>query len=112
MTTYRVIIDDNWGLMDNMEALFSGEEPPERYHDANAFETAEEAVERCKEIVRESLAHCYRPGMTGEQLYDAYTTGGDDPFIKPRPPSGRFSAWGYAKALCDKWGATSVPRKR
>ena len=79
---YQVYCDDNFHFMDEDERGYIGE-----------FATAEEAIAKCKEIVRASVEHCRKPGMTAAQIYEAYVGFGDDPFIK----GVEFSAWDYAK---------------
>jgi len=98
---YKVYVDDNFHLGENMSAFWSGEDPPERYF-AGEFETAEHAIAKCKQIVRDSIEHCAKPGMSAEQICENCTTGGEDPFVMPRPPSGAFSAWDYAKHLAEQ----------
>lgn len=41
------------------------------------------------------------PGRTAEELFDAYTMMGEDPFIVQTGPNGiTFSAWDYAEQRC------------
>ena len=82
--TYTVFVDDNFHFLDEDERWCAGE-----------FATAEEALAKCRKIVEESVDHCAEPGMTAEEVYEAYVSFGDDPFIK----GVEFSAWGYAKQL-------------
>ena len=85
---YKVMIDDNFHFMDESERYMAG-----------AFATAEEAIEACKRIVERSLEESYKPGMTAEELYDSYTSFGEDPFIIIENATKRdlFSAWDYAR---------------
>ena len=70
------------------------------------FATAEEAIVACRKLMDDSLAEEYRPGMAATQLYDRYTSFGEEPFVVA--PSGAakvdFSARDYARnraeALC------------
>jgi hypothetical protein len=110
--TYRVLIDDNYHYMDESERITHGE-----------FDSLEAAIEACKKIVNDCLAHSYEPGMTAEKLYESYTFFGEDPWIMPikdssvsadktsstsasenpaSPAAGTvlFSAWTYAKQRC------------
>jgi len=82
---YEVFVDDNFHYMDEDERYKLGE-----------FDTEEEAVAACKEIVDKFLLFNYKPGMTAEELYSHYTDFGEDPFVRP----GSFSAWTYAKERC------------
>ncbi len=68
--------------------------------EAGTYATAEEALEAAKEIVLRSLRWEYKPGMTGDELYSNYQDFGDDPFITGPDPRPDFSAWSYAKSMC------------
>jgi hypothetical protein len=81
---YTVFVDDNSHYQDESERGYIGE-----------FATAEEAIAKCKEIVRESVESCREPGMTAEEIYKNYVSFGDDPFIM----GVKFSAWDYAEQL-------------
>ena len=81
---YTVFVDDNFHYQDESERYCAGR-----------FATADEALAKCKEIVRESVESCREPGMTAEEIYKNYVSFGDDPFIM----GVEFSAWGYAKQL-------------
>ena len=87
---YEVVIADNFHYMDETEYSIQG-----TYH------TETDAIKACKQIVDKYLHHAYKPGMTAEELYNNYTSFGDDPFIRGNT-SGKsvFSAWEYAKARC------------
>jgi hypothetical protein len=92
MLGYKVIGADNAHYMD-----------AEEHADHGVFETYEAAVAVCRDIVERSLAWHYRPGMNAGELYDYYTSFGDDPFIVAvgdAPLGERFSAWTYAKQRC------------
>ncbi len=95
--TYKVLVDDNFNLGQNMEAFFSGEEPPER-DVIGEFATPEEALAACKRIVQENIEAVAKPGMTGEQIFAAYKSFGSDPFVR----GVEFSAWGFAKELAER----------
>lgn len=58
-----------------------------------------EAIAKCIEIVYKCLQASYKPRMTNEELYEDYTSFGDDPYIVG---DGKFSAWTYAKQKCDE----------
>ena len=67
------------------------------------YDTAEEALTGCRRLVNISLNDAYRPGISAEALYSAYTNFGNDPFIivmDGADSSATFSAWGYAKERC------------
>ena len=88
---YTVFVDDNFHYMDEHKSCMLGE-----------FEAAEEAVAKAKEIVDEFLSHAYQKGMTAQQLYERYTSFGEDPYIVGGPPESTFSAWSYAKEKCQE----------
>jgi hypothetical protein len=71
--TYKVFVDDNFHYQD----------PSERYC-AGEYETATEALAKCKKIVRESLESCREPGMTPTEVYDQYVRFGYDPWAGSR----------------------------
>ncbi len=87
---YEVFVDDNFHYMDEDERYKLGE-----------FDTEEEAIAACKKIVDEFLLTNYEPGMGEKDLYDSYTSFGEDPFMRPGSP-GSFSAWTYAKERCSE----------
>ena len=89
---FEVIVDDNFHYMDEAERYVLG-----------SFETFEAALDAAKRIVDEYLASAYRPGITVEELYESYTSFGEDPFIKTsevQAGAGAFSAWRYARERC------------
>lgn len=86
---YAVLVADNYHYMD-----------PESEYEVGRYETWKDAVERCKQIVDDSLKHLQKPGMSPEQLWNQYAMFGEDPFIVPGDE--RFSAWEYAREQCAK----------
>jgi hypothetical protein len=95
---YKVLIDDNFHFMNESERITYG-----------VFDTADEAIAACKQIVDECLEPT--PGMTARALYDQYTGFGDDPFIRPVDPNDApvtFSAWAYAKQRCAALGSVTA----
>lgn len=86
---FKVCIDDNFHYMDASERTTHG-----------AYATAEEAIEACKAIVRESVQSGYKPGMSAKALFSYYTSFGDDPFVLSSGGKINFSAWDYARQLC------------
>lgn len=67
---FRVQIDDNFHYQDETERVTYG-----------VFETCEEAIAACRKIIDDWLIDAFKPGMTSEALWEAYTHFGDDPFI-------------------------------
>ena len=90
-TRFEVLVDDNFHYQDESERYKQGE-----------YETYEEAVKVCKEIVDSELLHAYGEGTSAADLYDSYTSFGEDPFIRPSPEGQRFSAWEYARQRCEE----------
>ena len=89
---YKVLVDDNFHFMDESERYELGE-----------FESLDAAIEASKRIVDEFLLSGYQPGMTAQELYQAYTGFGEDPFIvSPSTEQTEipFSAWDYARQRC------------
>ena len=89
-TRFEVLVDDNFDFYDESKRYKYGE-----------YDTYEEAVKVCKEIVDRDLLHGYKEGESAAELYSSYTSGGEDPFIRPNSRGQRFSAWEYAKLRCD-----------
>ena len=87
--SYTVIVNENSHYMDESESYTLGE-----------FETAEQALAACKEMVGQDLAELHTAGMPAEELYRQYTTFGRDPYIVPADDGSKFSAWDYAKERC------------
>jgi hypothetical protein len=92
---YTVMVDDNFHYMDEDERWQYG-----------TFASADEAIAVCRQLVEQSLAEFYKPGMTAGQLCEQYTSFGDDPFVIASEgcEKVRFSAWDYAgeraEAMC------------
>jgi hypothetical protein len=93
MPTYTVMVDDNFHYMDEDERRQLG-----------TFATFDKAVAACRLLVDQWLADNHKPGMTTAELYSAYVSFGEDPFIVGGE-EGRerisFSAWDYAKARAE-----------
>jgi len=96
MSPYKVIVDDNFHY---------GEE--DERSEYGTYPTAEEAQEVCRRLVDASLLAEYRDGQTGEQLFDRYTSFGDDPFVVSLDgaPRVEFSAWTYARQRAEEFTA-------
>lgn len=89
---YTVFVADNYHYMDE----------DERY-ELGTFETLEAAIEACRKIVDEYLAGAHKPGMTARELFENYTTFGEDPYVVSSAVIGvPFSAWDYARQRCDE----------
>lgn len=86
--SYKVIVADNFHYQDETEEYIAG-----------IYATAEEALSEAKRIVDVSLRACVKPGRTADELYDLYTTFGEDPYIVAMDdsPELSFSAWDYAR---------------
>jgi GTP diphosphokinase / guanosine-3',5'-bis(diphosphate) 3'-diphosphatase len=82
---YRVLVDDNFHYMDESERYTSGE-----------YDTAEEAIAKCKEIVDDYIDDAAKKADSAAELYDSYVSFGEDPYIEG-PTDVDFSAWDYAK---------------
>src|SRR4051794_29448207 len=87
--TYSVVVSDNFHHMDEGESYKLGE-----------FATCEEAVSACKRVVDGFLNGYVGQGKTIAQLWELYTTFGDDAFIVTSDSGCRFSGWEYARQRC------------
>jgi len=95
---FEVFVDDNFHYQDESERYKHGE-----------YQTWEEAVATCKQIVDAELLPLYKPGKSAAELYYSYTSFGEDPFIRPAPHGERFSAWEYARQRCDEIVTNGAP---
>ena len=89
MPRYKVLVDDNFHF---------AEEGPRLEH--GTFDTAEEAITACRNIVDTVLCDNHRPGMSAAELYYRYMLFGEDPFIivlDASAPPAPFSGWDYAR---------------
>jgi hypothetical protein len=88
---YRVKVDDNFHFMDEDERTEIG-----------IFDSGDEALAACREVVEKSLRHHYKSGMSAAALFEQYKSFGDDPFIVAEGTDVKieFSAWGYAESRC------------
>lgn len=66
---------------------------------SGVFDTYEEAVTKCKEIIDEFLDSVKKPDENAEQLYSTYVMYGETPHIHGEK-LGDFSATDYAKQRC------------
>ncbi len=86
-----VRVADNFHYQDASETYTQG-----------SYATYAEAVKVSGDIVCRSLLELAKPGMSGTELYQQYTTFGEDPFIVGAGPGDPpFGAWTYAKQLCE-----------
>lgn len=90
--TYRVLVDDNFHYMDEEERYEHG-----------SYSSLEAATVAAQAIVDEFLVEARQPGMTAGELFDQYTSFGEDPFIvAPGESRVLFSAWDYARRRCEE----------
>jgi hypothetical protein len=88
---FTVKVGDNFHMYDSDDIYTKG-----------VYASYDLAVVVAKQVVVESLLHLLKqkPGMSCTELYQAYTSGGEDPFIVgARPGDPWFSAWSYAKSV-------------
>lgn len=85
---YTVRILDNFHFMDKNEEYNSG-----------TYDTYEEAVVKCKEIIDEFLESAKKPNENAEQLYSTFVMYGETPHVHGEK-LGNFSATAYAKQRC------------
>jgi hypothetical protein len=93
---YTVYVDDNFHYMDESERYKVG-----------AYPDCETAIQKCKEIVDEFLLSNRATGMTAKQLFELYTTFGEDPGIVGPEGNCKFSAWTYARQRSEELCAGS-----
>jgi hypothetical protein len=86
---YQVFVNDNGRYMDESARYLAG-----------AFDTCEQATERCREIVDRCLADHHAPAMSASQLLEWYKAFGEDPWILAADAHCTFSAWTYAEERC------------
>jgi hypothetical protein len=87
---YKVHIDDNFHYMDEDARVTAG-----------SYDSLEEALEKCREIVIRSLNDLYENGITPEKLSAQWSMFGEDPFIVGAGGSVPFSARKFVTAeLC------------
>ncbi|GHT11209.1 hypothetical protein AGMMS50239_05880 [Bacteroidia bacterium] len=97
MQKYIVWVDDNYHFMDKEYRSKAGE-----------YDTEEEAIAKCREIVESFFPASNESCKTAEELFSGWSMFGEDPFIE----NGGFSASGYAKELCEKLSAKNAkPQK-
>lgn len=82
---WQVWVDDNFLYMD-----------PDKRYLAGEYDTCRDAVAAACHIINECLQKAYTPGMHLEDIWQAYTSFGEDPWI----PGSPFSAWAYAWRQC------------
>ena len=87
--SFTVFVDDNSHHQDESERYKEGD-----------YESYSEAIAVCKGIVDQYLIGAHKEGMTASELYESYTSFGDDPFVVPKPARAVYSSWIYAKERC------------
>lgn len=92
--SYTVYVDDNFHFMDEDERYTLG-----------TYEKLGEALHKCMEMVGLYMLEQDYPSMKGEDLYDSYTSFGEDPFIIGPMPI-EFSSWDYAESLANYLAGT------
>jgi hypothetical protein len=97
MSKYLVYVDDNFHYGDESERYKLGE-----------FETREEALVACKQIVDDYFKELEKGKYSYKELWDGYVLYGEDPFIIGDNPEERFSAWEYAKQRCHEYASQST----
>ena len=70
MPEFTVQVDDNFHYGDESERYSAG-----------SFDSMEEAIKKCEEIVVRSLKEFYKDGITADQLKAQWLMFGDDPFV-------------------------------
>jgi hypothetical protein len=94
--SYIIHVDDNFHYI-NKDARYTHRE----------YETLEATLKAAKEIVGSYLSSADTPGISAEDLYQNYTSLGDDPF-SVGPEDAKFSARDYATAQCEVMCGTST----
>lgn len=90
MAGYTVLVNDNSHYMDEGERYKLGD-----------FSAYDQALAACMRLVDDFLEARRRPGMSAPQLFEQYTSFGEDPFVVP-PAEPAFSAWDYARNRCEQ----------
>ena len=93
MSQYKVLVDDNFHYQDE-----------DKRYELGTYSTVEEALAACRKLVDDWLEQHYRPGMTADDLYQHYTSFGQDPYVVPPsevPGAVIFSAWEYARVRAE-----------
>lgn len=85
---YTVRILDNFAFMDISAEYNSG-----------TYDTYEEAVSKCKNILDDFLESAYQPGDSADQLYNTYVNFGETPLIWGEN-LGDFDSNEYARMKC------------
>ena len=85
---YKVYVDENSHYKDNSHRYLKGN-----------FVNCQAAVNICKQIVDDFLTNAYDENKTEDQLWNEYSSWGEDPFIivTDGEDNCSFSAWDYAK---------------
>ncbi len=97
------MVDDNFHYQD-----------PDDRREHGTYDTVDEALAACRDIVDRSLANEFRTGISADALYDRYMSFGDDPSIMVLDgvdEKAKFSAWSYAKERCAAMCAGTDPAR-
>lgn len=86
---YKVIIDENFHFMDENERYRSG-----------GYQTFEDAVNKCKQILDEFLTDAKSVNDTPESLYMTWRMYGENPFVVGGKTSEKFIASEYVENRC------------
>lgn len=93
---YEIRVYDNFHYMDLDESYLLG-----------PFATAEQALQKAKEIVRDFLSESAHEHRMVEDLLNHYRMFGEDPTILGDPKL-QFSAWDYAVSIAPQYGISNT----
>ena len=85
---YIVYVNDNFHYMDESERYKHGE-----------FDDCQSAIAACKRIVDEFIEGVDN-NVSADDMFEQYTTFGEDPWVLSRDAGCKFSAWTYARERC------------
>ena len=88
---YRVYIDANAHHMDTSTRSVHG-----------VYDTAEQAVDAAREVIRTRLVEAHRRGMSAQELLERFARHGELPFIVPEDKDTRFERLEYARVHAKK----------
>jgi hypothetical protein len=102
---FTVWVDDNYHFMDKSY----------RYQIVDDYDTKDEAIAKCREIVESSIGTNHKKGKSAEELFSGWSMYGESPFIvssfsiSPEYKETIFSASEYAKEFCEKLSKKNIP---
>lgn len=92
---FRVYVDAHTQQMDTTQRAMHGE-----------YSSLDEAVRAARELVDSVLEELSHPGMSADDLLQAFATRGEIPFIVPAEPNAGFDPRRYARvrseAICSR----------